>query len=156
MTQAAIRIDEAVEATDAPLREFVGYAIKRAYIVLNAGNQAALAELGLRVLSFSCLSVIVGNPGIAPSALADRLKMERSNLVLVIDELETRELVTRAQSKSDRRRFALTATAQGRRLHKAAVAALRACEARSLRRLTEEEKALLVSMMGRIEAAAED
>jgi hypothetical protein len=32
--------------------------------------------------------------------------MERSNIVVIIDELETRELISRRQSKTDRRRYA--------------------------------------------------
>lgn len=144
------------EVSDGTLRELVGYNIKCAYMVLHSDAQATLAELGLRVLSFSCLSVIARNPGIAPSALAERLRMERSNLVVVIDELETRELVSRTQSKTDRRRFALNATVRGRRLHDTAVKALHRSEARILGRLTQEEQALLVSMTQRIEAAGED
>jgi DNA-binding MarR family transcriptional regulator len=144
------------EPREGALRGFVGYNIKRAYMVLHSDAQTVLAELGLRVLSFSCLSVIVRDPGIAPSVLAERLSMERSNAVVVIDELETRELISRAQSKTDRRRFALSATVRGRRLHDTAVAALRRSEDRLLARLTADERALLVSMMERIEAAADD
>jgi DNA-binding MarR family transcriptional regulator len=144
------------EVSDGALRELVGYNIKRAYMVLHSDAQATLAELGLRVLSFSCLSVIAQNPGIAPSVLAERLKMERSNLVVVIDELETRALVSRTPSKTDRRRFALNVTVRGRRLHDTAVKALHQSEARLLGRLTQDEQALLVSTMRRIEAAGED
>lgn len=144
------------EADEGALRELVGYNIKRAYLVLHSDAQAVLAALELRVLSFSCLSVIARNPGIAPSELAERLKMERSNVVVLIDELETRELVSRTQSKTDRRRFALKVTVGGRRLHAAALEALHNSEARLLGGLTKEEQALLVSMMRRIEAARED
>lgn len=159
MARAEIRAElgeDRDEAGEGALRELVGYNIRRAYLVLSSDAQAVLAEFGLRVLSFSCLSVIARNPGIAPSVLAERLKMERSNLVVVIDEIETRELVSRTQSKTDRRRFALTATVRGRRLHDTAVKALHKSEARLLQRLTQEEQALLVSMMKRIEAAGED
>jgi DNA-binding MarR family transcriptional regulator len=159
MARAEIRAnlgEDRDEAGDGALRELVGYNLKRAYLVLSSDAQAVLGELGLRILSFSCLSVITRNPGIAPSALAERLKMERSNLVVVIDELETRELVSRTQSKTDRRRFALNATVRGRRLHDTAVEALHRSEARLLARLSREEQALLVSMMRRIEAAGED
>jgi DNA-binding MarR family transcriptional regulator len=159
MARAESKADQGAdrdEVSDDALREFVGYNIKRAYLVLHTDAQVVLAELGLRVLSFSCLSVIARNPGIAPSALAERLKMERSNVVVVIDELEARELVSRTPSKTDRRRFALNATVRGRRLHDTAVAALRRSEERLLGRLTKEEQALLVSMMERIEAAGGD
>lgn len=134
------------------LRELVGYNVKRAYMVLHPVAQAALSDLGLRIMSFSCLSVIVRNPGIAPSVLAEQLKMERSNLVVVIDELETRELVSRTQSKTDRRRFALNATVRGRRLHDKATEAIRRNEERLLCGLSADEQAQLVALLQRIEA----
>ncbi len=139
---------------DGSVREMVGYGLKRAYMVLYPAAQAALAELDLRVPSFSCLSVIVRNPGIAPSVLAERLKMERSNIVVIIDELESRELIGRRQSKTDRRRYALTATVRGRRLHDKAVVALHASEAPFLGRLDAEERAQLIALLLRIEASA--
>lgn len=146
-------IDPQVRSGDDALRGLLGYVIKRAYLVLHSDAQAVLAEKGLRVLSFSCLSVIVRDPGIAPSVLAERLSMERSNVVVVIDELESRELISRSQSKTDRRRSELKATLKGRRLHDAAVEDLHRGEERLLQGLSSDERALLVSMMERIEAA---
>jgi DNA-binding MarR family transcriptional regulator len=140
-------------ADEGALRALLGYVMKRAYLVLHSDAQTALADFGLRIPSFSCLSVIVAEPGIAPSVVAERLSIERSNVVVFIDELETRELVARTQSKTDRRRFALTATVRGRRLHDKAVASLHESEDRLLAGVTPEEKALLVSILKKIEVA---
>ena len=62
--------------------------------------------------------------------------MERSNIVVIMDELETRDPISRALSKTDRRRVAPTATVRGRRLHDTAVAGVRRNEARLLGGLT--------------------
>ena len=110
--------------SDNALRGFLGYNLKRAYLAVHPAAKAAMTEFGLRVPSFSCLSVIVENPGIAPSVLAEYLKMERSNIVVIIDELESRELVNRTRSTVDRRRFALTATVRGHRIHEQTVGAI--------------------------------
>ncbi|PLX39128.1 MAG: transcriptional regulator [Hyphomicrobiales bacterium] len=136
------------------LREFVGYNVKRAYMALQPAAQAGMAEYDLRVPSFSCLSVIVANPGIAPSELAECLKMERSNIVVVIDELESRELVNRTKSTKDRRRYALSATMRGRRLHEKAVAAIHRRENHLLRSLSAEEQATLVELLNKVEAGS--
>lgn len=138
--------------TEGSVREFIGYNLKRAYIAINPATQAALAEHDLRIPSFSCLSVILANPGIAPSALAAELRMERSNIVVIIDELETRELIGRSQMKTDRRRYALTATVRGRHLHDKAVAAIHRAEDRLLTGLSAEERAELVRLLNRIES----
>lgn len=142
---------EIAEANDITLRQFVGYNVKRAYMVMQPATQDALAALDLRIPTFSCLSIIVRNPGIAPSVLAEQMKIERSNIVVIIDELETRELVIRTQMKTDRRRYALTATMRGRALHDKAVSAIHRAEDRQLSRLTLDERTQLVALLNRIE-----
>lgn len=139
---------------DAVLRSMVGYNLKRAYIVMHPMVHAALAAHDLRVVSFSCLSMIITNPGIAPSRLAEMLRMERSNLVVVIDELESRELITRKQMKTDRRRYELTATMRGRRLRDKAAREIVSGEQKLLAPLSAEERTQLVSLLNKIESAA--
>ena len=98
----------------------------------------------------TALSLIVDNPGIAPSQIADALQMERPNIVVIIDDLETRQLISRARSKEDRRRFALTATVRGRRLRDQAQAAVAKAEYRALGALSDEEIAQLLDLLRRI------
>ena len=148
-------------ATTAPVDEgavrgLMGYNVKRAYIVLHSAAQQAAAAFDLRIPTFSCLSVIVRNPGITPSALAELLKIERSNLVVMVDELETRELVSRTQMKTDRRRFELKATVRGRRLHDKAAEAIAAAEAACLTALQDDEQQLLLALLNRIEGSMAD
>lgn len=146
-----------IEAADeGAIRQFMGYRVKRTYMVIQPAVQKAIEPLGLRIPSFSCLSVIVDHPGIAPSVLAEMLKMERSNIVLVLDELETQELISRAQMKTDRRRQALTATMRGKQVQKKAAAAIAEAEARLMSALSAEEQTLLISLLSRIEAAGQD
>ncbi|EPX85460.1 MarR family winged helix-turn-helix transcriptional regulator [Salipiger mucosus] len=135
------------------VREMAGYNLKRAYIVLHSAAQEAAAEFDLRIPTFSCLSVIVRNPEITPSKLAEMLRIERSNTVVIVDELETRELVSRKRMKTDRRRYALSATVRGRHLHDQAAEAIAQAEATCLTRLSDDEQALLVEMLNRIEGS---
>lgn len=133
------------------LRELIGYRLKRAYIRLQSAAQEVLSSFGLRVLSFSCLAVIVRNPGISPSDLSVSLRMERPNIVVLIDELETLDLVSRTPSTTDRRRVALNATIQGRRLHDKAAKALLRNEDDLLSRLSAEERGHLSTLLQKIE-----
>lgn len=134
-----------------PVRDLVGYNLKRSYLVVRSAAAAALEPHGLRVVSMTALSLIVDNPDIAPSELAEALQMERSNIVVIIDDLETRQLITRTRSKSDRRRFALMATVRGRRLRDKATADVAVSEDRATSMLTAEEKALLLDLLHRIQ-----
>lgn len=135
---------------DSSLRQFVGYNLRRAWLAMQDERKQILADLCLRTVSFSALTVIVDNPDIIQSRLAEALKMERSNIVVVIDELERLGLITRGRSAQDRRVHALRATREGRRLRDAAMAALREHEDRMTARLSDAERGLLIDMLQRI------
>ena len=84
------------------------------------------------MLTFTALVLIVDNPGLNQSYLAQVMDIERRNLVIIIDELEERELITRDRVPGDRRRYALNPTEAGRVLY-----------ARTLKAVTQHEKTLL-------------
>jgi hypothetical protein len=105
----------AQDVSDNAMRKFLGYSLRRVYLVLHQAATGALEKHGLKVRSFSALSLIVANSGVTPSRLADMLQIERSNLVVIIDELETRDLVARTCDTGDRRRYALLTKAVWRR-----------------------------------------
>lgn len=140
--------------SDDTLRGFVGYGIKRAFNTVQTDLNAVLAPLELRMLTFSALVIIVDNPGLRQSQLADALLIERPNLVIVVDELERRELITRDPAPTDRRAYALRATLVGRQLHARAMAAVQAHDNRMTQNLSEEERQVLAVALARIEAAA--
>lgn len=135
---------------DTVLQYLIGYRLKRAYMRVQPATQKALAEEDLRVISFSCLSAIVDNPGIVQFELADALQIERSNLVVVIDELESRELISRERVPTDRRRYALTATLRGRRLRDSAARKAADAEQEFFSALTEDEQEALRALLERI------
>ncbi|MEZ5723725.1 MAG: MarR family transcriptional regulator [Paracoccaceae bacterium] len=145
--------DPAANITDSMASELVGYNLKRSYLVVRNAAQEVLEPMGLKVVSMTALSLIVDNPGIAPSQIADTLQMERPNIVVIIDELETRQLISRARSKLDRRRFALTATVRGRRLRDQASASVAKAEYAALGALSDTEIAQLLDLLRRIRGA---
>lgn len=138
-------------APDTILRAFLGYGMKRAFAAIQADVNATLAPFGLRMLTFSALAVIRDNPGLRPSQLAEILLIERPNLVLILDDLEGADLVTRTRARDDRRAFELKVTLKGRRLCDRAVAAVRAHDARMAQGLTQAERAALHLALRRIE-----
>jgi len=137
--------------SDAAMRTHLGYSLKRTYLVVHQAASVALDQFGLKVRSFSALSLIAANPGITPSQLAEMLRIERSNLVLIMDELETRDLITRTRDPGDRRRYALSATLAGRRLQEKAAQAANTAEHRLIAGLSPVEQETLLSLLRRIE-----
>lgn len=121
---------EVAEVSTAAMRQFVGYEMKRAFGVIRADVRRTLEPLDLRPLTFTALNLIVENPGLKQSQLADAMEVERPNVVVLLDELEMRDLISRGQAPNDRRAYALRATEAGRRLCGQAVAAMQAHEAR--------------------------
>lgn len=139
--------------SDTSLRCFAGYALKRAFNNVQADVNATLAPLGLRMFSFSALAVIADNPGLRQSQLARALSVERPNLVVLLDDLEQRGLISRDRVPSDRRAYALRLTDQGDRLYADAHRAVQAHDARMTRAISRAERTALIDTLARIEAA---
>lgn len=134
-------------AVDRHLSDFIGYAMKRAYSIVQADFARALAEYDLRPVSFSALSIIVGEPGLTQTQLAETLHIERSNLVTIIDELAGRNLIIRAPVAQDRRRHALMPTTAGQQLAAAAQARAAEHEDRIFGCLSEPERLELLRVL---------
>ncbi|MBA4349686.1 MAG: MarR family transcriptional regulator [Rhodobacter sp.] len=137
------QVPEQEAEPDRHLSTFIGYAMKRALSIVQADFAKTLAEYDLRAVSFSALSIIVGEPGLTQTQLADALQIERSNLVTIIDELAGRNLIVRAPVAQDRRRHALMPTTAGKQLAAVAKASAIEHERRLFACLTDEERAEL-------------
>lgn len=144
---AAAAETDADRVSDETLREFIGYHMKRAFNVVQADLTQALKPLGLRMVTYSALVLIVDNPGLRQSQLAEALDIERANLVVIVDELEGRELITRDKVPTDRRAYALNPTLAGRRLYERALGAVRGHETRILNGMDEESKQAVIAAM---------
>jgi DNA-binding MarR family transcriptional regulator len=101
----------------------------------------------LKERSYSVLSL--ADSGLEPTQreLADFLSLDPSQIVALVDELESRGLVSRAPGKHDRRAKTVTATEEGRLVLAAASKAAEEAEAKALSLLAageaEQLKALL-------------
>jgi len=151
MGEAVTKATEAESVSDDALRGFIGYHMKRAMAVLQADLNRALKPFGLRMVSYSALVMIVENPGLRQTQLADALAIERPNLVVILDGLEEAGLITRDKVPADRRAWALNPTLKGRKLADKATAANRVDEARLLKGLPADKRALVIEVMGLIE-----
>lgn len=147
-------IEPTTDLTDAALREFLGYRLKRTYLVVHRAASKALQEFGLSTRSFTVLSLVAANPGASLTRLAELLLIERPNLVVILDELETRGLVQRSRDPRDRRRYQLDPTLPGLRLLEQATDAATKEDERLARALDQKEFSLLMSLLRRIEEGA--
>jgi DNA-binding MarR family transcriptional regulator len=86
--------------------------------------------------------------------LADRLRLQKSTVSRLVDELCTDGLVTRRANPDDRRSVLLELTALGRKRAARLDAARRALFGSLLDRLTAQDRRLVIAGLDRLAAAA--
>ena len=110
-TQPARSKAKAVALGD--LSQSLGYRIRRAQLWVFREVSQRLAPFDISPAQFSVLSVIDANPGVNQLAIAQVLSIERAGLGRMVDHLERRGLVTRAESSINRRYYLLYLTPEG-------------------------------------------
>ncbi|MGO4250407.1 MarR family winged helix-turn-helix transcriptional regulator [Micrococcaceae bacterium Sec5.1] len=125
----------------------VGLLLAKLHATGSVLNNRALSDFGLRERSFSVLTLACSGLEPTQRELADFLSLDPSQVVSLVDDLEHRGLVERAQGKQDRRAKIIVSTAEGRRIHTKARAALEVCEQTQLAPLSEEENAQLRALL---------
>ena len=119
-----------------------------------AGTRLArsrLKPLGLHVRSYSALAVAAAIPeGRTQRDIAEYLDLDPSQVVGLVDELESRSLVTREVDPSDRRARLVRATPAGLRLLEAARRETAAAEDEALAILSPEERETLRLLLRKV------
>jgi MarR family transcriptional regulator, lower aerobic nicotinate degradation pathway regulator len=113
-----------------------------------AGLQT-LEPLGLRPRHLLALTVLRDHGASGQQRLAEVLDIDRTNLVLLLNELEREDLVERRRSEEDRRRHVVELTNAGRELLARAEMALGATEEIVLRALDRQEREALYALLAR-------
>jgi DNA-binding MarR family transcriptional regulator len=110
-------------------------------------SEAVLGPLGMRPRHLVALTVIrdAGEPG--QQDLAGYLRMDRTNLVGLLNELEGDGLIERRRSAADRRRHTVGLTEAGRRRLAEAEFALGAAEGEVLAALSVDQRNALHDLL---------
>ncbi|TFD09676.1 MarR family transcriptional regulator [Cryobacterium sp. TMT1-2-2] len=122
----------------------------RARSVGSGRADTVLAELDLRVRSYSVPSLACSGQNPSRRELAGFLSLDPSQIVALVDHLENRGAVTRDQDPRDRRSNVIVATQPGRLLCRQARAVIQTAEDRSLHDLNPAEREQLPSLLRRI------
>lgn len=121
---------------------------------LGAHAAAAFAErirpLGLTPPQAGVLRRLGQFPGQSQRELADALGMHPPRLVALIDELEDRGLVARERDPGDRRNYAISLTAEGRRALAELAGVAREHELAIAAALDADERAQLLALLRRL------
>jgi DNA-binding MarR family transcriptional regulator len=98
------------------LYEFPGHLIRRAHQISGAMFDRHLGEFELTAVQYMAMVAIGSNPATDATRLSDMIVFDRATIGGVIDRLETKGLVVRTPSTTDRRTKGLSLSEQGRAL----------------------------------------
>lgn len=132
------------------LDSLVGYAIRRAQILIYEDFLAALEPWDITPQRFSALTLIASNAELKLTDLARILGIARSGAVQLVDQLQAMGYVTRRDAVADKRAYALTLTPAGRRAHASITRAVQAHDQRISAQLSDAERTQLIALLGRV------
>jgi len=109
-----------------------------------------MVEAGVRTLHYHVLASLADDGEAAQATLADRIGLDRSDLVTLLDELEELEFLARRVDPADRRRKIVAITPAGERQLTAMDELIHAAETDLLKPLTAAERKTLLALLRRI------
>jgi DNA-binding MarR family transcriptional regulator len=143
-TQARGPIDQSV------VQSLVGYNIRRAELFMRQAFDRSAGETGLRPSEFSILILIDSNALVTQSELGLALNIRRPNMVVLIEGLERRGLVVRADYEHDRRMQTLQLTVKGTALLREALRRSREGEREAYACWSDRERAQVLALLRRL------
>lgn len=128
----------------------VAFLLARANALSLAKTHTAAAEYGLKVRSYSVLAIAVSDMRPTQRELSEFLQLDPSQIVALVDELESRALVRREPDPNDRRANVVVATDEGRALYAEAHAKVAGTERTTFGTLSAQELVTLTGMLRRL------
>ena len=132
------------------LEGLLGFHLRMAQVAIYRDFRASLAHLDLTQKQYATLELIRANDGVSQVDLAALLGADRATMMAMVDRLETRGLVRRRRSESDRRRQNLAVTDLGLKVLAEAKAAIAEHEARFTGLFGDGELATILTALRQI------
>lgn len=149
-------VDDVREATADPVPIQATVLIARLARIVRQRFEQVLTPLGLRQRHVVALSYLRGHGPTPQQQLADRLRMDPSSMVCLLNELEENELVVRHRDRTDRRRGIVELSSRGELALHEVDAALEIVEEEVLRRLASTERGTLRRLLAKLEIGEPD
>jgi len=106
------------------MRDRVPFLLYRAAEASHALANQMLAKIGLTARQAGILTLITESGPMTQRALGTTLRIDRTTMVALVDDLEARGLAERRRHPRDRRAFLITATPDGQQAKAAAIGIL--------------------------------
>jgi len=132
------------------MRDRVPFLLYRASQISQSLANEMLAEMTLSARQVGILTMVTELEPMTQKALADALRIDRTTMVALLDDLEDKGYVVRQRHPGDRRAFLVQPTDSGRAAKVAAVRILDEQQRRFLAPLTLDERAQLSALLTRL------
>jgi MarR family transcriptional regulator, transcriptional regulator for hemolysin len=136
------------------IAEFAGQLFFRLWRASHTRTAEAFDSVGLTPALFALLNVLGAREGAMQQEIGAEMGIDRSTMVVLIDELEAKRLAKRRPHPSDRRAREVAITKTGRQVLERARSLALQVEGEVLRGLTVEERDKLVALLRRALDAA--
>ena len=138
---------------EAQLHQVLGYQLAQARIVTDSlfADHVGV-PFGLRPVEFTVLTLIAENPGGSLARIARALAVTAPNVTALVDRLEAKGWIERAQSSKDRRSQVLHTTPRGAALVRDTTQRILQAERQALG-LSPAEQAMLVELLHKVACA---
>lgn len=139
-----------------PSHGMPGHLVRRVHQIATQVFLMRAQEAGfdLTPVQFAALDALRHAPGIDQARLAEAIAKDRATIGAVVDRLEQKGLVARAENKQDRRARVLKLTAKGERALQALFPVVEGVQKEILGGLTAAEGKLLVQLLDKVVATA--
>ncbi len=112
----------------------------------------SVADSGTLQWRFAILALINDNPGLTQVALGKAIKRDTSSLTPALDDLCSRDLVTRVRRENDRRSYELRLTPRGKSTMEQLRAKVQAHEEELDRLISKTQRAQLIQILQQLAA----
>jgi len=129
------------------LADQVGYLLSKAHLRVHVRANEALEPLGLTVKHYGLLTLLIHDGTISQGRLGEVMRIDRTTMVALIDDLERAGHVDRIRNPEDRRAYALSATPKGKRVQRSAATLMKRVYDETLSPLSQGERRELQRML---------
>jgi DNA-binding MarR family transcriptional regulator len=119
------------------------YSMALLYLPASARLDAALGEIGLSRRTYQVMVTLREFGGLSQQEVSDSIKVDRSDMVRILDRLEELGYVVRVRDAADRRRHILTLTPAGQEAIERAEPVLARVTEETFARVSDEERRTL-------------
>lgn len=139
--------------SEIPRDNDLGFVLSRLGTTTRLRLAEAVAPLDLTLRQYVVLKAINSEEGLSQAQLGDRLRIDASSIVQVLDDCQRDGLSERRQSPDDRRRYAIYLTQQGKRQLVLAATNIKVVQDELFKALNDKQTAQLLQLLSILAAS---